>query len=67
MLQTRPEARSELSLEYSEAMVYYGRHGNLLMIGPFLVAPNYQPDAAEEEFVAMELARGHRSRVQRCA
>ena len=56
VLQTRPEARSELALEYSEDMIYYGRHGDLLMIGPFLVAPNYQPDAAEEQFVAMELA-----------
>lgn len=55
VLDTQPEARARLSLESSEAMVYYGRQGNLLLIGPFLVAPNYQPDAAKEDFVPMVL------------
>jgi hypothetical protein len=55
VLKTRPEARAELAIEYSEAMIYYGRRGNLLLIGPFLVAPNYQPNAAVEKFVPMVL------------
>ena len=39
----------------TEAMVYYGRNGDLLMIGPFLVVPNFQPVAGVEDFQAMEI------------
>jgi hypothetical protein len=55
VINTRPDARAELAIEHSEAMIYYGRQGNLLLIGPFLVAPNYQPDAAREEFAPMQI------------
>ena len=51
----RSDARAELSIENTEAMVYYGHHGDLLMIGPFLVAPNYQPVAGVEEFETMAI------------
>ena len=51
----RTNARAALSIENTEPMVYYGRRGDLLMIGPFLVAPNYQPAAGVEEFRAMEV------------
>ncbi len=53
--QTNPEARAMLALENTEPMVYHGRKGNLLMIGPFLVAPNYQPNAAAEDFAPMDI------------
>ena len=50
------DARTGLSIENTEPMVYYGSKGDLLMIGPFLVAPNYQPVAGVEEFRPMGIA-----------
>ncbi len=52
---TLPDAWPGLSIENTEAMVYYGKKGDLLLIGPFLVAPNYQPVAGVEEFRAMDI------------
>ncbi len=54
-LVTQPRARSPLAQEFSESMVYYGRQGDLLLIGPFLVAPNFQPDANVEAFAPMTI------------
>ncbi len=55
MQQERTDARAELSIENTEAMVYYGNKGDLMMIGPFLVAPNYQPVAGIEKFETMAI------------
>jgi hypothetical protein len=52
-METRRDARAALSAEHSEPLVFYGRRGNLLLIGPFLVAPNYQPDPTDEDVVPM--------------
>lgn len=52
---TQRSSRDYLDVEYSEAMIFYGRQGNRLLIGPFQVAPNFQPDPNVEEFVPMLL------------
>ncbi len=54
-LATQPIDRNPLALQTTEQMVYYGRRGNLLLFGPLLVAPNFQPDANQDAFVAMRL------------
>ena len=53
--ENRMNARAALSTENTEPMVYYGNKGDLMMIGPFLVAPNYQPVAGVEDFKTMEI------------
>ena len=53
--QARTDARAKLSIENTEAMVYYGNKGDLMMMGPFLVAPNYQPVAGVEKFETMAI------------
>lgn len=54
-LSAQPNPDANPAAEFSESMVYYGRQGNLLLIGPFLVAPNFQPDPGDETFVAMRI------------
>lgn len=54
-LSAQADNRQSLAAEFDEALIYYGRQGNLLLFGPFLVAPNFQPDPNEEAFVAMRI------------
>ena len=41
--------------EITDNFVYYGRSGALYKVGPLFVIPQYQPDANDPQFAAMEV------------